>query len=468
MKQKDYKAMTAEEQLQYVEELQDWEVNHLSRIKSLRSGEWTKGDTEAMQRVMTLISAFAPLRDFAEDALRYGDYAQRVYRLDFCFSFIKEELAKGVTVADANGNIYAYAPQMKQQYRRRGRPTKEEEVQQAQEQQAMDVTTRHQQAVASFLGVQIVTAQQLREKNNDELAQEREQKKAKEEAANPSLFDNGNGNGDVNANGNEDDNGNVNGNYNDNKNEKPSFAPTVEGLSQTRLHLDQLRFLLTPALQERVDTVRELRTKASTNAETAKMMAERGDAPADIEPFAHAAAEATEAYEQIYADVDTELATIYYRIKNDGDYRERFDRRYKVADFSAILKQLKPYYEKVQSPEFDKRMQALIEQESPEYVARMKREAEKKEEVEGILRYLKRKDKDATDKRLAGAREKWARLVELIGKEEADDYAPLMTYIEDENRKYREAKAARQAEKEAAKKAVKKSKKQESKKTNKQ
>ena len=151
MKQKDYKAMTAEEQLQYVVELQKWEVNNLSRIKSLRSGEWTKGDTEAMQRVMTLISAFAPLRDFAEDALRYGDYAQRVYRLDFCFSYIKKELAKGVTVADANGNIYAYAPQMKQQYRRRGRPTKEEEVQQAQEQQAMDVTTRHQQAVASFI-----------------------------------------------------------------------------------------------------------------------------------------------------------------------------------------------------------------------------------------------------------------------------------------------------------------------------
>lgn len=460
MKQKDYKAMTAEEQLQYVVELQKWEVNHLSRIKSLRSGEWTKGDTEAMQRVMTLISAFAPLRDFAEDALRYGDYAQRVYRLDFCLSYIKKELAKGVTVADANGNIYAYAPQMKQQYRRRGRPTKEEEVQQAQEQQTMDVTTRHQQAVAFFLGVQIVTAQQLREKNNDELAQEREQKKAKEEAANPSLFDNGNENVNENANENEDGNGNVN--------EKPSFAPTVEGLSQTRLHLDQLRFLLSPALQERVDTVRDLRTKASTNAETAKRMAERGDAPADVEPFAHAAAEATEAYEQIYADVDTELATIYYRIKNDGDYRERFDRRYKVADFSAILKRLKPYYEKVQSPELDKRMQALIEQESPEYVARMKREAEKKEEVEGILRYLKRKDKDATDKRLAGAREKWARLVELIGQEEADDYAPLMAYIEEENRKYREAKAARQAEKEAAKKAAKKTKKQESKKTNKQ
>lgn len=454
MKQKDYKAMTAEEQLQYVVELQDWEANHLSRIKSLRSGEWTKDDTVAMQRVMTLISAFAPLRDFAEDALRYGDYEQRVYRLDFCFSYIKKELAKGVTVADANGNIYAYAPQMKQQYRRRGRPTKEEEVQQAQEQQAMDVTTRHQQAVASLLGVQIVTAQQLREKNNDELAQEREQKKAKEEAANPSLFDNANAN--------------VNGNANGNENEKPSFAPTVEGLSQTRLHLDQLRFLLTPTLQERVDTVRELRTKASTNAETAKMMAEHGDAPGDVEPFARAAAEATEAYEQIYADVDTELATIYYRIKNDGDYRETFGTRYKVADFSAILKQLKPYYEKVQSPEFDMRMQALIEQESPEYVARMKREAEKKEEVEGILRYLKRKDKDATDKRLAGAREKWARLVELIGQEEADDYAPLMAYIEEENRKYREAKAARQAEKEAAKKAAKKSKKQESKKANKQ
>ena len=89
----------------------------------------------------------------------------------------------------------------------------------------------------------------------------------------------------------------------------------------------------------------------------------------------------------------------------------------------------------MQSPEFDLRCKTLIEQESPEYAAKVKAEAERKKEVQDILRYLKRKDKPATDARLNGAREKFARLEQLLGKKEAKDYKPLLAFIEDENRK---------------------------------
>ena len=99
-----------------------------------------------------------------------------------------------------------------------------------------------------------------------------------------------------------------------------------------------------------------------------------------------------------------------------------------------------PYYEKLKSPELDLRIRTLIEQDSPEYAARMKAEEEKKQEVTDILRYLKRRDKMATDVRLKSAKEvKFPRLVELIGEKEAMNYYPLITYIEEENRKLHEA-----------------------------
>ena len=169
-------------------------------------------------------------------------------------------------------------------------------------------------------------------------------------------------------------------------------------------------------------------------------MALRGEKPEDIEVYAKQAAEATEQYEAIYDAVDNELGTVYYRLKNDGDYSDKFSKRFRIKDFTAILKQLRPYYDKVKSPEFEVRMKTLIEQESPEYVARMKAEKEKKEEVEGILRYLRRKDKPASKQRVETARKRFARLEELLGKDMAKDYRPLLTVIEEGYQKNIESK----------------------------
>ena len=423
-KQKIYAELTAEEQLQYCKDLEKFsgQVPHLEQLK----GSWSAADREAMEQGLRLMQAFAFSESFATDALRYGDYSSRTYRLRFYCDKIKKELAKSLNVSGGNGQSVAIIDPTVPT-RRRGRPSLAEvEARKKGEEVAKEDTGLElQRQIAQMMGLKvIVTDNAPREKNNAELAEERKAKQAEEAKMNPSLFSptpgpstKESGEGQTTAGA------------------SPTVAPTIADLGETRYHLNQLRILLSPSLQERVDSVQGLRQSAASAAETAKRMAERGEKPEDVEPYAKEAAQLTEAYEQIYEDVDKELATLHYRLKNDEPYRKQFQEKYHISDLTRILDDLKPYYKKVQSPEFDLRCKTLIEQESPEYAAKVKAEAERKKEVQDILRYLKRKDKPATDARLNGAREKFARLEQLLGKKEAKDYKPLLAFIEDENRK---------------------------------
>ncbi len=429
MEIKNYKDLSIEEQFQFVTALTDFANITLPRLEASKN-RLTADDRKAMADGLKLIGAFPIYRSFAEQAFLYNDFEGRVYRLRHCVERIKREIGKDVVAQTAGGQTVAYIPALQQQFRRRGRPTREEAYAKNVAATVDDAESKRQQAIARLLNIEIVTNQTLREKNNNELAVEREQKRQEEAKVNPSLF------------GGESHNNNKT-EYRDNdpsSAEPTSIPPTIESLSDARLHLDQVRFLLSPVLQQRVDTVRELRNRASVAAETAKAMALRGEKPEDIEVYAKQATEATEQYEAIYDAVDNELGTVYYRLKNDGDYSDKFSKRFRIKDFTAILKQLRPYYDKVKSPEFEVRMKTLIEQESPEYVARMKAEKEKKEEVEGILRYLRRKDKQASKQRVETARKRFARLEELLGKDMAKDYRPLLTVIEEEYQKNIESK----------------------------
>lgn len=429
MEIKNYKDLSIEEQFQFVTALTDFANITLPRLEASKD-RMTADDRKAMAEGLKLIGAFHIYRSFAEQAFLYNDFEGRVYRLRHCVERIKKEIGKDVVAKTADGQTVAYIPALQQQFRRRGRPTREEAYAKSVAATVDDAESKRQQAIARLLDIEIVTNQTLREKNNDELAAEREQKRQEEAKANPSLFnptpdpsrkERGGGQTGV-AVATADATGTV----------ATTIAPTIESLSETRLHLDQVRFLLSPELQQRVDTVRELRNRASVAAETAKTMALRGEKPEDIEVYTKQAAEATEQYEAIYDAVDNELGTVHYRLLNDGDYSDKFGKRFRIKDFTAILKQLRPYYDKVKSPEFEVRMKTLIEQESPEYVARMKAEKEKKEEVEGILRYLRRKDKQASKQRVDTARKRFARLEELLGKDMAKDYHTLLAVIEEE------------------------------------
>ncbi len=427
--------MSASEQLRWVEEFSEFSNKHMPVLMGLH-GVWLPEHKRMMENGLRLLTAFPSAQEYAETALRFGDYDRRTYRLPYYVDGIKDEISANVLVRDGEGNSFAYVPQMKQIQRRRGRPTREEAYQWQMMISACqeDIETEKQQAIARLLGLEVITNPAGREKNNEEMRAEREARAAREATMNPGLFENESAVEPLPKNGKavDGEGGDGDGAATMLQQRGQAQPPsTIAAMSQARLHLDQLSWLLSPELKERVSTVRQLRSTAAAYAEQAKVMAERGDKPKLIEPMAQMAAQHTEMYEQIYEDVDKELATVCYRLKHDVPYTAKFMKRFGVKDVSSIIKELKPYLAKM-PPEFEVRVKAIIEQESPEYIAKVKAEKAKKQEVDAILKYLRRKDKSATAKRVETSEKKFERLVQLMGEEQAEIYRPLLTVIQEE------------------------------------
>lgn len=470
-----YPDMTAEQQLAWVTDFEalmqagGWRIVDEARK---RQPQWQAGDAQTVRHIVGMLAAWPFAQDFAEKAQRYGDYMARAGRLPVYIDKVMERLSDGLTMLDREGRTVAYVSPSTP-LRRRGRPSREEvAARQRGETPAVstadDSEARKRRTIARMLGLEVVVnGDAPREKNNAELAADRAARRAEYERLNPSLFGgcgpSASGPSDRSAIGDQGpvaiDTGSV-----------PSVAPSASQqgqsasapevpspcaqlmsdsyemrMAQDKLHLDQLAWMLSKPLQERVRLVQSQRTASESASERAKMLAEMGGSQDEIAEYAEQAKVSTEAYLKTYADIDEELAVLHKRLYLDQPFTEGFRKRFKGVDIEKIQHITRPYYEKVKSPELDMRIKTLIEQENPEYAARMKAEEAKKEEVADILRYLKRKDKDASDTRLKTAREvKFPRLVELIGEKEAADYLPLIAYIEEENRKWREAKGAKE------------------------
>ena len=128
MTQKLYQEMTAEEQLRWVSEFAEVLNKGGERIAVLAKDSravWTRDDQAMMQRLFGLLGAWPWAQGFCEQALRFGDYSRRAYRLPVYIEKVKDALADGLVTTDATGKATAVvlpgAP-----LRRRGRPTKEE------------------------------------------------------------------------------------------------------------------------------------------------------------------------------------------------------------------------------------------------------------------------------------------------------------------------------------------------------
>lgn len=467
-----YPDMTDEEQLQWVTDFEALMQDGGGRIIDMarrRQPQWQPQDAPTVRRLVGMLAAWPFAQDFAEKAQRYGDYMARATRLPVYVDKVMERLADGLTMTDKDGRTVAYVSPSAP-LRRRGRPSREELAarqrgEQPQGAEPDDAEARKRRTVARMLGLDvIVSGSAPREKNNAELKAERDRRRAEYERQNPSLFgekDNSGSSpvaGDASVTSAPDAVAQevttpakaVGGGGDD---RRPLAAEAVSPcaqlmsdsyemrMAQDKLHLDQLAWLLSKPLQERVRLVQSQRTASEAASERAKLLTDMGGSQTEIAEYAEQAKVSTEAYLQTYADVDEELAVLHKRLYLDQPFVEGFKRRFKGVDVEKIQYITRPYYEKVKSPELDLRIKTVIEQENPEYAARMKAEQAKKEEVADILRYLKRKDKDASDTRLKTAKEvKFPRLVELIGEKEAKDYLPLIAYIEEENRKWRAAK----------------------------
>lgn len=439
--------MTAEEQGRWVSDFAEW-MPKGRQLAKLGTG-WSRENTADMERGLRLLAAWPFCEDYCEKAAHFGDYDRRAYRLPAYIDKVTEELTTGLTIKNVDGRqVVQVSPSVP--LRRRGRPTKEEAAARLRGEQIIihgdDAGAKKNKAVAKLLGMDVVvTGEHPREKNNAELAQERAAKKAEFERRNPSLFPDAD----------------------DGRNSEVQAVPAPLSMSEIyqdriendRLRLSDIAWLCSKDLQERIALVRNQRTAFGDAAQTAKVLAERGAAQEEIALYAKQAEEAREAFEGTYTTVDNELAVLHRRLEIDAPYTEKFKARFKGVDLEKVLHITRPYYEKMRKEDMalDARIKRLIEQDNPEYAARMKAEEEKKQEVADLLRYIKRKDKPNVKQRIETMEKRYARLAELLG-EEAKVYRPIVdAAIEDYEKNY----------KKAAKATAKKTTKQETKKTTK-
>ncbi len=454
MTQKLYTEMSAEEQAAWVQDFAQVMEQHGERLALLAKGKETAtaDDAGVVRQVFGLLAAWPFAQDFCEKAQRYGDYMARTSRLPVYIEKVKERLAEGLTMTDQDGNVVAYV-NPSTPMRRRGRPTKEEVAARLRGetdngQVADDVEARKRRTIAAMLGLQVVVhGDAPREKNNAELKAERDAKKAEEEKMNPSLFGN---------NAAAEPQPTEQGTH-----QPSSISPQTSSVSpcaqlmsdsyemrmaQDKLHLNQLAWLLSPELAKRIATVQSLRVTAEAASERAKTLADIGQPATVIEPYSQQAKEATEAYLAIYAAVDEELAILHKRLYLNEPFKERFIKKHSTAsqkvNIESILHVTRPYYEKMKSPELDLRIRTIIEQENPEYAAKMKAEQEKKEELQQLHRYIMRTDKPASDERVKTMTERIERVRQLAGDEVANSYLPVLEKTKEENRKRNEERSS--------------------------
>lgn len=235
-------------------------------------------------------------------------------------------------------------------------------------------------------------------------------------------------------------------------------APTTVSGSQNGgalLHLDQLKFLLSPTLAEAVETIRELRQRASEAATTAKVLAEQGKPEEEVEPYSKEAINCTEQYESIYERVDEELAIVYVRLKEDTAFRSDFEKQ--KLDPQEWRSTLRPYWDKVVDKEvFKAKVIETIKANDPEQRAIREAEEERKKKVDALIKYLMRKDKPNTEKRIETMTARYQELVSLIGEEDAKPYLLVLNAAkEDCEKNVKPAKAAAKAAKKTSPKKKK-------------
>lgn len=466
---KDYREMTVDEQLRYVTDLTTFVEEKLPVLEHIGDA-WELSHRKDVETGLKLLCAFQFAREFVDKAFRYGDYAARVSRLRVYFDKVKAEVAKGMSLQGSDGHTYALVrPSVPA--RRRGRPTKEESEARAQGltlPPPKDAEMEKQIKIAQLMGINVVVSDESpREKNNAELAADRAARQKEYERQNPSLFPADKQapakdatvtsapnafseqevatppSGSAGLASQPADGGSPAAPAADSQ--QPLQCPTMSEVYQDRIEQDRLRlsdlaWLCSDELKARIQTVQALRVTAESSSERAKTMADLGAKPEEIEPYARQAKEAVEGYLAIYAAVDEEMAVLHKRLTVDVPFTEQFIKKHSTAvkkvNIETVLYMTRPYYEKVRKadPGIDARVKLAIEQDNPEFAARLAKEQEEKEEVSALVRYITRKDKGPSDERIKTMTARIERLRELKGDEFADSFLPILNKTIEDNK----------------------------------
>jgi hypothetical protein len=224
--------------------------------------------------------------------------------------------------------------------------------------------------------------------------------------------------------------------------------PNGESIAATMPHLQQVRPFLSEALQERVNSVRDLRAEMASKAEQAKTMTEANERSAGtLYTEAEIAELATRAVEiesdilpAIYNDVDREMGECYLRLsqkKGDPEYIAWVEKTFNIAP-QDLRTQFKPFYEKAlaRDPRFEQMVNEKIAADRPEVKAARDKAAKHKAEADAMVKYIIRKDKPSTKARLKGLEERIEKLrrdySDIVDAEELTGYEAIRDKVKAE------------------------------------
>lgn len=223
--------------------------------------------------------------------------------------------------------------------------------------------------------------------------------------------------------------------------------PNGESIAATMPNLAQIRPFLSPALQQRVNTVRDLRNEMASKAEKAKTMAEANEksqqqnkgilyTEAEIALLAIRATEIeSHILPDIYMAVDREMGEVYLRLNQrngDPEYIAYVEKTFSLSP-QELRTQLKPFYEKAQErdPRFAVSIAEKIAADRPEVKAARDKAAKHKAEADAIIKYIIRKDKPSTKARVKGLKERIDRLrqeyADIVTEDELTGYEAILT-----------------------------------------
>lgn len=353
------RVMTPEETVEWIQAWAAWRDREYAVLCSV-GGAFNAAHVESIERGLSLMTAFQFTHEFVRHRRMFHDYSRAMGRMQFYMELISKELA-ALSLPESTAPS---AP------RRRGRPTKEEAAQMAREKAERE----EREAVANLVAG-----------------------KSRVAAVAGSLFP------DFPDNPDNPERATANSQEPTAKSQSPATpdaglaaAMAVYEQSGVRLHLDQLAWLMSEGLRQRVGTVASLRSKAAEESNQAKALAERGVAQAIIEPHAKAAVEATTAYKEIYADVDRELGNLYSLLSIGGEHIPAWEERCRAKGItvSQLMAVLKPYWEKAGQPVVSlESVTTLSPEEETEKKARAAR-------LHAIRTFFIRKDRKLTAERV--------------------------------------------------------------------
>lgn len=223
--------------------------------------------------------------------------------------------------------------------------------------------------------------------------------------------------------------------------------PNGESIAATMPNLMLLRPFLSTALQEQVNTVRDLRSEMASKAEQAKTRAEANEKAISQGKSAvytedEIAALATRAVEiesdilpEIFKTVDREMGECYLRLSEktgDPEYIAYVKKTFTV-DPQTLRTQFKPFFEKAQSrdPHFAEQVAEKIANDRPEVKAARDAAAKHKAEADARIKYILRKDKLSTQTRVKGIKERIDQLrqdfSDIVTEEELSGYEAILT-----------------------------------------